>query len=683
MPTLHPLRPDADPGEAGPGTVRGILPPSRTRSTGDDRSSPDPRLARVVAEAELLLVAAGAEFDPDVRLAITDRRGMILATFGGGMLAGRLDAAGFLAGTRWPPGDPRGHAIARTLADGEPSVVRGPAHADPTLQSFTTAAVAIPGPEGDLIASLGLMMPATSAETRPTRPLRVAARAIRRMLAREAAAAPWTARHGTLETLLGHCDLTAVLLESPGTVRAASPGGHALLERLRSRIGGDTSAALELDRLMGTGWAALVEAASDPLPRPVSVAIGGLEDERHLVHLDPVVRVDGHVHAVLAVLERPRPSRVGTAMRDVSVRTIVGSDPAFVAAKRMAEQFARTDLPVLVVAETGSGKEVLARAIHDSSPRAAEPFIAINCGSLSPHLLESELFGYGPGAFTGARPEGHEGKIRAADGGTLFLDEVAEMTPALQASLLRVLEDGTYYRVGETVLRRSNIRIIAATWRELPALIEQGAFRPDLYYRIKGAMITIPPLRQRSDIGDITNFLLDKLCFELKMPQARFSREAMDIIKRFPWPGNIRELRSAVHHAVVLGEGRRSLQPEHLPADVRRDHATATSIEHPAPAPMPMPMPMPAGPDATGTDGPESLDGRVWPPPGPPERPEAKHTPEAPEATDRLDELQRTTLGRVLAESGGNLSEAARRLGIARSTLYRLMDRHGLREREA
>jgi DNA-binding NtrC family response regulator len=664
-PQPHATRPVAA-NSANSGTAKGILPAGGTRPSRDTHPTPDPRLARVVAEAELLLVAAGAEFEPEVRLAVADRHGVILATFGGGMLAGRLDAAGFRVGQRWSMPDRRDNAMALALTGGDPAVVRGPAHPDEQLHGFTTAAVAVPGPDGEVIAALGLMMPAGTAETRPTRPLRVAARAIRRMLAREAAAAPWTARHGTLETLLGHCDLTAVLLEAPGTVRAASPGGHALLERLRSRLGGDSSAGLQLDRLMGAGWAALVEAASDPLPRPVSVAIGGLEDERHLVHLDPVVRVAGEVHAVLAVLERPRPGRIGGAMRDVSVRTIVGSDPAFVASKRMAEQFARTDLPVLVVAETGSGKEVLARAIHDASPRAAEPFIAINCGSLSPQLLESELFGYGPGAFTGARPEGHEGKIRAADGGTLFLDEVAEMTPALQASLLRVLEDGTYYRVGETILRRSNIRIIAATWRDLPALIAQERFRPDLYYRIKGATITIPPLRRRSDIGDITNFLLDKLCFELKVPQARFSREAMDIIKRFPWPGNIRELRSAVHHAVVLGEGRRSLLPEHLPADVRTHHGPESPAEEI---------------DVAGDVA--AAAAAMAPPFAPPDPPVAVE-PVAGESvadpeTDDLEQIQRTTLHRVLRETGGNLSESARRLGVARSTLYRLMDRHGLR----
>ena len=651
MPTLRP-RPDITaPNDARPGGRHGILPPTVARTCCELTTAGDSRLARVVAEAELLLWTASVELDPEVRLAVADHSGMILATFGGGVLAGRLDAAGFRAGQRWSADDRPGNALGVALAAGEPAVVRGPVHADHRLRGFTTAAVAVPSPEGELLAGLGLMMPADAAGERPTWPLAVAARAIRRMLAREAADAPWSVRHGTLETLLGHCDLTAVLLESPGTVRAASPGGHALLERLRSRLGGDSSADLELDHLMGVGWAALSEAASDPLPRPVSVAVGGLEDERHLVHLDPVIRVAGEVHAVLAVLERPRPGRAGGSMRDVSVRTIVGSDPAFVAAKRMAEQFARTDLPVLVVAETGSGKEVLARAIHDASPRAAEPFIAINCGSLAPQLLESELFGYGPGAFTGATPEGHEGKIRAADGGTLFLDEVAEMTPALQASLLRVLEDGTYYRVGETVLRRSNIRIIAATWRDLPTLIDEERFRPDLYYRIKGAMITIPPLRQRSDIADITNFLLDKLCFELKMPQARFSRDAMDVVKRFPWPGNIRELRSAVHHALVLGEGCRSLLPEHLPADVRLHHGPGT------PTPGQPPEPAAAA---------ESLVSAIATP-----------------ANDDLEELQRATLRRVLRDTGGNLSESARRLGVARSTLYRLMDRHSLRGTQA
>jgi transcriptional regulator of acetoin/glycerol metabolism len=690
--------------EAGVSAERHGDPGSIAVGPGPGERRRRPTTAQIIAETEALLVAGTSEFDGDARLAVVEPDGMIVATFGGGDFGRRADVVGFRPGRRWAESDRGTNGIGTCLAIGESVLVRSAAHVERQLHQLASGGVPILGPGGELAGALGILLPRDLVGQHPIRPLRIAARSIERLLSRRSGASESSPLPETIERLIARTDAQALLFEAPGAVRAASPTGHAFLEQLRRRAGtGDVPAHLSVEALLGMGWAALAEVAAEAGAEPIPLTIGSGADERFEMHLEMLACEDGRATAVLGLLAPVRPRRTAGSLREVSVRTIVGSDAAFVDAKRTAEQFARTDLPILLVAETGAGKEVLARAIHDSSPRASGPFVAINCGSLSPQLLESELFGYGPGAFTGARPEGHDGKIKAAEQGTLFLDEVAEMPPALQSSLLRVLEDGSYYRVGETILRRADIRIICATWRDLPLMIREDRFRQDLYYRIKGACISIPPLRRRSDVADIANFLLDKLCFEMKLPQARLTKDAMALVKAFPWPGNIRELRSAVHHALVLGEGRHMLHPAHLPAEVR-DYTAPDAAPPPLPAAAPPPPPAPAPAPAAAPTRPRGFDilpldriVNVGMPAGSsirptPWRPLARPAGDEPEPAplaaadpspadcDRLEDLQAQTLQRVLSETRGNLSETARRLGVARSTLYRLLERHGLRE---
>jgi transcriptional regulator with PAS, ATPase and Fis domain len=339
------------------------------------------------------------------------------------------------------------------------------------------------------------------------------------------------------------------------------------------------------------------------------------------------------------------------------LEAIFGHDPALLSAKDAAERFARTLLPVLLLAETGTGKELLARALHLASHRCDQPFVAINCGALSAHLLESELFGYAPGAFTGASREGNEGKIGAARGGTLFLDEVGEMPGPLQALLLRVLEDGTYYRVGESRPRQADIRLICATCRDLPGLVEEGGFRKDLFYRINGACLSLPPVRQRIDVAELVDHLLEELAQRSDLHGSRSGRlpslapEARDWILRHPWPGNVRQLKTALQHALILCDGD-EIGLVHLPIGVEGQLAS-TEIRHPGPGSLPEDPSIPATASA------------------PPSRPRSPTTLAAREA-DRLL--------RAVDEADGNLSRAARRLGVARSTLYRRLRRHGLIE---
>src|SRR5690606_30064396 len=204
-----------------------------------------------------------------------------------------------------------------------------------------------------------------------------------------------------------------------------------------------------------------------------------------------------------------------------------------------------------------------------ASRRAEGPFVAVNCGSISPSLLESELFGYAPGAFTGADKGGRHGLLHAARGGTLFLDELGEMPLGMQAALLRFLESGTYHRVGEAKQERADVRVLCATCRDLPALVEAGTFRKDLYYRLKGATVTLPPLRSRSDRVNLARHLLAQLATKQEVvPTPQLSEDVEGFIARHPWPGNVRELKSTLDVALVLAQGSQSIELVHLPPDL-------------------------------------------------------------------------------------------------------------------
>lgn len=230
---------------------------------------------------------------------------------------------------------------------------------------------------------------------------------------------------------------------------------------------------------------------------------------------------------------------------------IIGQSPALLAALAKADRAAASNARVLVTGETGTGKEMLARRIHAGSARARKPFVALNCASLSPELMESELFGHVKGAFTTALRD-HGGLVAQADGGTLFLDEIAEMAPALQAKLLRFIETGEYRRVGDSAMRRADLRIIAATHRDLRG----HDFRGDLYYRLAVVAIAMPPLRMRADdIPLLAEHFLNGIAAQEKRNVMRLDTTALVALQRHDWPGNIRELHNLLYNAAVMNDG--------------------------------------------------------------------------------------------------------------------------------
>ena len=329
------------------------------------------------------------------------------------------------------------------------------------------------------------------------------------------------------------------------------------------------------------------------------------------------------IDRAMELTELERAHRAGAVTAGVS--SLPGASPAMVAVCRQAVRVADSDASVVLIGESGTGKEILARALHAAGRRRDRPFVAINCAAIPDALLESELFGYERGAFTGAVRQ-TPGRIETADHGTLFLDEIGDLPPALQAKILRFLQERVIERVGGRREIAVDVRVICATHRDLAGLIRSGSFREDLFYRLAEIALTLPPLRERSgDAVLLARHFLTLYRTAAAQPLKGFTSAALHALDRHPWPGNVRELQNRVKRAVILANGPR-ITPEDLD------------------------LPDPADP-------PRDLDLRR-----------------------RRDEVEVGVLRRALARADGNLTATARLIGVSRPTLYDLLRHHGLRD---
>jgi DNA-binding NtrC family response regulator len=356
-------------------------------------------------------------------------------------------------------------------------------------------------------------------------------------------------------------------------------------------------------------------------PSAMVIAVRFPEDGASAVELLAAARAAGGRPAAVKPV-RPLPGPPG----------VIVADPAMVKVWDMVRKVAPAPTTVLILGETGVGKEVVAEQIHLQSPRASGPFVRLNCGSLPETLLESELFGYEKGAFTGADRR-KSGYLEAADGGTLFLDEIGELQPSLQVKLLRVLEARRFMRVGGREEIAVDVRVLSATNRDLAAEAKGARFREDLYFRLSAFVLRIPPLRERdAEVALLAELFARQFAERMGTPAPALSQGAMSVLTHYSWPGNVRELRNAIEHAVVLAEGG-ILTPEQLPEAVTRAE------------------PRPAAERAGG--------------------PMKEH----------LAEIEQRSIEEALRAEGGNQTRAAKRLGISRRALIYKLAKYGIKSR--
>jgi two-component system, NtrC family, response regulator HydG len=339
-------------------------------------------------------------------------------------------------------------------------------------------------------------------------------------------------------------------------------------------------------------------------------------------------------------------TREVTLEEEVSERlrlgSMIGHSPVMQEMFNKILRAANSDATVLITGESGVGKELVAHALHENSPRCDAPYIRVHCAALPETLLESELFGYAKGAFTGAKAE-RMGRFEAANGGTILLDEIGEIPLNIQVKLLRVLQEREVERLGENEPRKVNVRILAATNKDLVQMVQQGTFREDLYYRLRVLPVQVPPLRERlGDIPLLAHKLLEELMGRYNRGDIRLAQESIELMEAHDWPGNIREMSNALEYAMVHLDGTVIL-PRHLPPEIARTGVTTGQIPGQAATPPVIP----------------ALPYKTYYRPTPPDE-------------------ERQQIMQALEESGGNRSQAARTLGMSRTTLWKRLKEYGL-----
>jgi len=600
----------------------------RTRSGPQPLSDQDLYLLRErqrqLIEASAPVMACARDFlsETGTLMALADASGTIMATEGDVRALGSAETIRLMPGVAWSEDLCGTNAIGTALAMGEPVQIHSAEHFCEGIKRWTCSATVLRHPlDGEILGVLDVSG-LSGTYSRQTLALVVtAASRIEHRLATGEMERRYRLLDHAVNRLAAAGRDGVVLFDHRGCPIRANEHAPLLIASVGGEI--DLGAARRLPGL----------AAGRPGRQPSRSALPAWIDPQWI---EPLI-VKGEQLGTLLIVPAPgtramAPSpptvREPSAPRGDAFDALVTGDATLLEVIGKARQLARSRVPVLLLGETGVGKEEFARGIHGAG---AGPYVALNCGGLSRELLASELFGYADGAFTGARKGGMVGKIEAAHGGTLFLDEIGEMPLDMQPNLLRVLERGEIYRLGENTPRRVSFRLIAATHRDLRQEIAQGRFRMDLYYRIAVTTLRIPALRQRKgDIARLARHFLERFRREQGLEAGAIDDEATRALESYAWPGNVRELRNLIEGAVLLSEGA-TLTRDALPREFLESLANIGDSPHAAP-----------GGVCSIAEGEESL------------------------------------IRRAIGASGGNLTLAARQLHIAKSTLYVKMQRYAI-----
>ncbi len=536
------------------------------------------------------------------------------------------------------------NGIGTCIASRQPITINAEAHFNEAFRGFTCSAAPVFGPDGSLLAAIDISGRLGSERTQGSFAqhfIYEAAQLISHLLFRKKHKNDCILIISNAEEMIPLSTQALVATDETGKILGATAEGFAFL------------GVSDLQALAGRSLSDICKANFSEL-KPLSGQSLRLQT--------PEGRI---AYATAFMDKKPTPA---TAVRNPSraitpvprpLDRIAGGDAAMGEIVTICRKIIDRDIPLLVLGETGVGKDTLARAIHAESARAAKPYIAVNCAAIPATLLASELFGYAPGTFTGGCKEGRIGKIAASTGGTLFLDEIGDMPLDLQAHLLQVLEDRIVTPLGSTAPVPVDLKIICATHRDLQGMVKAGRFRQDLYYRIRGAQLIVPALRQRGDLEALIAAVIREEAQSGGSHSVALAANVLDLFNRYPWPGNIRELRHVIRYVLSLHSDEREIQIAHLPDQLLEFWRQETVIEarqHLRDA------------DAVNLSkrGATSHNSRT--------------TRATLKAASALAERQRIL--DVLTSLGWNITAAAGQLGISRATLHRKMRLHAIASRK-
>lgn len=584
-----------------------------------EKNAPLIRLARPFMKDLLQVVGSG------FIVILADAEGYLLEVDGDAQVAKSTRELNFVPGAQWVEETVGTNAIGTALKTAAPLQVWAEEHYCRLHHPWTCSAAPILGPDGGLCGILNMTGPCGLVHAHTLGMVVAAARAIENGLRWAKASRELELSNNLLTSTFSSISEGLLTVDAEGRITQVNSAAAALFGLPPAELTGRY----------------LQELVANPV-RLLRALEGGpgcsdhesvLLTARGRVHctstICAITDAGGHSAGLVITLRESRSvhrlaGRLAGYQANFTFENIIGSAPPLRTALALAQQAAATSLAVLIQGETGTGKEMVAQAIHNAGSRARGPFVALNCGAIPRELIESELFGYEGGAFTGARKEGRPGKFELADGGTIFLDEVGEMPLEMQVRFLRVLQEKKVVRLGGREEIPVDVRVIAATNRDLAREVTRGNFRSDLYYRLNVIEIRLPALRERpEDIPLLARCLLADLKKRLGKPKLELTPEVEAALQAYPWPGNVRELENVLERAAHLAEG--PIQLEHLPGTV------------------------------TGRE----------------EVPVAGLTP--------LEETEKETILHALVLCRGNISRAARQLGIGRATLYRRLQRWHLR----
>ncbi len=495
---------------------------------------------------------------------LADERGYVMETLGDADTLSSAAKVNLIQGACWVEAEGGTNGIGTALALGQPFQVSGCEHYCQKLHSWTCSAAPVRSDNGELIGVLQMSGPSHAAHQHTLGMVAAAAEAIRDQLRVQRRNHELTALNEHLSNIFQTMSDGALLVDGSGVITRLNP--------IASRTLGDNVVGHTLADIFGHAPdVATIIQNSQPckdMEMMLETAAGSIHA---LVTVRPLSHGNGSVIFFNPIQKMKKlANRFGGAQARFIFSDIVGRHANFSAAISAAKKAATNNSNVMLLGESGTGKELFAQAIHNASARRRGPFLALNCAALPRDLIASELFGYAPGAFTGADPKGRPGKFEMAAGGTLLLDEIGDMPLDQQAVLLRVLQDRQVTRLGSDRVIPVDVRVICATHTNLLQAVQQGDFRQDLYYRLNVVQIAVPPLRERGDdVQLLCDFFLHKIGQRLDIVTQDISPTVRQLLGRYQWPGNVRELENSVEKMIYAAEGKR-LESQHLPAEIAR-----------------------------------------------------------------------------------------------------------------